>query len=379
MNTTKGSWQSSIIAILIGIIAALLFIVFIKNEIPVSDNLENTNASKQNEIFSYQSFNTAVAKSAPAVVNIYTRNVVLRNSHPLFQDPIARQFFGLTETPSEKVQTGLGSGVIMNSEGFILTNHHVVKGADQILVQLSDKREAQAQVIGIDSETDLAVLKITLDNLPYIQGINAHAKVGDIVLAIGNPLGIGQTVTQGIVSATGRSNLGLSTYENFIQTDASINKGNSGGALVDTQGHLIGINSVIFSQSGGSDGIGFAIPAPLAQEVLNSIIENGKVVRGWLGANFQKLTPELANYLQTQENYGVVIVRVLKNGPAHSAGIIPGDLVLKIDGKDILDEQDALSSIAEVTPGKVSNLLVHRKGVNLNIKVTLGERPTQNE
>lgn len=358
-----------------GVLAALLLILLLKDTLLQKPEL--TIRTEQSENLNNVSFSHAVKNSAPAVINIYTRSTVLRHSHPLFDNPLARQFFGLDEMPEEKVLNGLGSGVIMNPDGYILTNQHVIAGADEILVELYDKRESRAQVIGIDPDTDLAVLKINLQNLPYMQAINTDIHVGDIALAIGNPLGIGQTVTMGIVSATGRNNLGLSTYENFIQTDAAINKGNSGGALVDSQGKLIGINSVIFSKSGGSDGIGFAIPAKLAQQVLNDIIKHGRVIRGWLGANFQKLSPELANYLNTQMNHGVVIIRILKNGPAHRAGVMPGDLITAIDGQVIYDEQDALAAIAKVKPGKESQLTIQRKGESLELSVSVGERPAR--
>lgn len=347
--------------------------------LPLTETQQNTQSDSdwQNNL-STRSFSNAVQSSAPAVVNIYTRKTVVRHSHPLFNDPIARQLFGLTEIPKEKVLSGLGSGVILKPEGFILTNNHVIQGADEILVELTDKRQSKAQVIGVDAETDLAVLKINLEKLPYIENINTTPVVGDIALAIGNPLGIGQTVTMGIISATGRSNLGLNTYENFIQTDAAINRGNSGGALVDSEGRLLGINSIIFSKSGGSDGISFAIPSPLALSVMNDIIENGRVIRGWLGASFQKLTPELANYLNVQVNHGVVILNVLKNGPAQLAQLLPGDLVVEIDGVKILDEQDALAAIAQVKPGNNSELRIIRKGQEITLSVSVGERPANN-
>lgn len=366
---------------LCGLLAALLLILLLKPS--VQQLTKTTEASTQQEIsntssqLTPHSFAKAVELSTPAVVNIYTRKTVIRHSHPLFNDPIARKFFGLSNIPQESVQSGLGSGVIMTAEGYILTNNHVIQGADEILVELKDKRQSRAQLIGSDPDTDLAVLKISLEKIPFMKNISNDIAVGDIALAIGNPLGIGQTVTMGIVSATGRSNLGLNTYENFIQTDAAINRGNSGGALIDTQGKLIGINSIIFSKTGGSDGIGLAIPAALAQQVLDSIIKNGRVIRGWLGANFQKLSPELANYLKTQENNGVVIVSILKNSPAEQAGIMIGDLILSIDGELIINEQDALAAIAKVNPGNFSSLNIIRQGKSINIKVKVGERPTR--
>jgi serine protease DegS len=384
VNHATSTLKRSFWPILSGLLAAVLVIILLGRNFDESDRSSNklsqentqSTASWQKKLHP-QSFSQAVERSAPAVTNIYTRKTVVRHSHPLFNDPLARKFFGLKQIPKEEVQRGLGSGVIMKPEGYILTNHHVIQGADEILVELKDKRRSKAQLIGVDEETDLAVLKINLEHLPYMEESNEAVAVGDIALAIGNPLGIGQTVTMGIVSATGRSNLGLNTYENFIQTDASINKGNSGGALVDSQGKLIGINSVIFSKSGGSDGIGFAIPAALAQEVMENIIKNGRVIRGWLGATFQKLSPELANYLGTQLNHGVVIIRILKEGPAHRAGVMPGDLITKIDGAKIVSEQDALAAIAKVKPGQSSELSIIRKGKEMTLKATVGERPKQ--
>ncbi len=357
--------------ILCGLLASVLLILFLNRQLGDS----KTNDISSAETLNAGSFKNAVARSAPAVVNIYTRQTVLHLSHPLMKNPKAQALFGTQNRTQESIQSGLGSGVIMNKEGYILTNYHVVKDADEILVELSNKRSTRAKVIGADIETDLAVLKISLENIPYIEELANDVSVGDIALAIGNPLGIGQTVTMGIVSATGRSNLGLSTYESFIQTDASINRGNSGGALIDSQGRLMGINSVIFSKSGGSDGIGLAIPAPLAKQVLDSIIEHGRVIRGWLGADFQKLNIELANYLQTEENHGVVIVNLLKNGPAQNGGIEVGDLIIEIDGRKIVQENDALAAIAEVKPGEQSTLKIIRNRKPITLSVNVGERP----
>jgi serine protease DegS len=369
MNMRQYSFSHYFWPICSGLLAAALLIVLLKN---------TTQAPVQTVVtpsLSPVSFANAVNKAAPAVVNIYTSKTVVHQSHPLFNDPIARRFFGLQSTPSERIQIGLGSGVIMNSSGYILTNHHVIQGAEEILVELNDKRQSRAQIIGIDPETDLAVLKINMEKVPFISGVSVNNQVGDIALAIGNPLGIGQTVTMGIISATGRSNLGFNTYENFIQTDAAINRGNSGGALIDSEGNLIGINSVIFSKSGGSDGISFAIPAQLATQVLQSIINDGRVIRGWLGATFQKLTPELANYLDTQQNLGVVITRVLANSPASLANIMVGDLIIAIDGAKIENESDALSAIAAVKPGEKTRLKIIRKSELIEIEAVVAERP----
>lgn len=363
--------------ILCGVLSALLLILLLKPSLQSFTKANEPTPTNSQLPLTPHSFAYAVEMSAPAVVNIYTRKTIIRHSHPLFNDPIARNFFGLSNIPKESVQTGLGSGVIMTDEGYILTNNHVIQGADEILIELKDKRQTRAQVIGSDPDTDLAVLKISLEKIPFMKNISSDIAVGDIALAIGNPLGIGQTVTMGIVSATGRSNLGLNTYENFIQTDAAINRGNSGGALIDTHGNLIGINSIIFSKTGGSDGIGLAIPAALAQQVLESIVQHGRVIRGWLGANFQKLSPELANYLKTQENNGVVIVSILKDSPADKAGIMIGDLILSIDGQLIINEQDALAAIAKVKPETFSSLNIIRQGKNIDLNVKVGERPAR--
>jgi len=356
-----------------GILGALLIIVIL----PSIVNTQNYNASNKVQIDEPYSYANAVAISAPAVVNIFTRQTIVQyNNSPFYPSKNSATRPLQTFPQAQKYTTsGLGSGVIMNREGFILTNYHVIKDADEILVQLQDKRRSRAEIIGLDPETDLAVLKITLEDLPTIKEISNNATVGDIAMAIGNPLGIGQTVTMGIISATGRSNLGLNTYENFIQTDAAINRGNSGGALIDAKGRLIGINSVIFSKSGGSDGIGLTIPASLALQVLEDIIENGRVIRGWLGADFQKLTVELANYLNTDKNHGVVIVKVLNNGPAFQGNLQVGDLVLKINDTTIIQENDALAAIAKIKPGENARLTIIRQKQKMTLDIKVGERP----
>jgi len=325
------------------------------------------------------SYADAVQRAAPAVVKISTAKVVTINPPPFFSDPAFRQFFGGGEDlirPRKRVETGLGSGVIVSNKGYLLTNNHVIKGADKIQVALRDGRIAAAKIIGTDADTDLAVLKIELDRLPVITLADSNALlVGDVTLAIGNPYGVGQTVTMGIVSATGRNKLGINTFENFIQTDAAINPGNSGGALVDASGNLIGINTAIFSRSGGSQGIGFAIPSNLARDVLAEILEFGRPRRGWLGVEAHAVTPSIARAIEMKKAEGVIIAGVVRNGPAHKAGIQPGDVVLAINGKKITDARDALTAISRHKPGNKIQLEIFRAGKTLTVTATVIERP----
>ena len=326
------------------------------------------------------SYADAVTMAAPAVVNINTSKVVTIAPHPFFNDSVFRQFFGRNLDqlikPKKQLQNSLGSGVIMSISGLVLTNHHVISGADAIQVSLKDGRTAVAKVVGSDPETDVAVLKISMENLPAITlGQSDILRVGDIVLAIGNPFGVGQTVTMGIVSATGRNKLGINTFENFIQTDAAINPGNSGGALIDSQGRLIGINTAIFSKSGGSQGIGFAIPIKLAQKVLEEIVEYGRPRRGWLGIEGDPVTPALAKDLGMKDTQGIVVVGVLRNGPAHKAGIEPGDVILEINGVLINDSHTALVTISDQKPGTKFEIVLHRNGKKIKVGVIAVERP----
>jgi len=324
------------------------------------------------------SYATAVERAAPAVVNINTAKVVTIQPNPLLKDPIFQQFFGRAQgSPRQRVERSLGSGVIFSDQGYILTNHHVIGGADAIQVFLRDGRSATAKVIGGDPETDLAVLKIDLKNLPAITlGKSERVRVGDVVLAIGNPFGVGQTVTMGIVSATGRSALGINTFENFIQTDAAINPGNSGGALVDAHGNLIGINTVIFSQTGSSVGIGFAIPTSLAKGVMEQIIQHGRPLRGWLGIEAQALTPELLDAFGLKKGTeGLVVTTLYRNGPAHKAGVEPGDVLVAIDGKKASDAREVLLAISNHKPGERIKMELMREGKPLTIEAIAGERP----
>lgn len=322
------------------------------------------------------SYNGAASKAVPSVVHIFTGKEVRQSRHPLMDDPLFRRFFGDTPNLPSQRQSGLGSGVIVSPDGYILTNNHVIEAADDIEVSLNDGRRFKAKGVGGDPETDLAVLRIEGESLPVVNfGKSESLKVGDVVLAIGNPFGVGQTVTMGIVSALGRTQLGINTYENFIQTDAAINPGNSGGALVDASGTLVGINTAIFSQSGGSLGIGFAIPVSLAQNVMEQIIQSGQVTRGWIGVGPQEITPELAESFKLQGTHGVIIASVLRGGPADKAGIKPGDVMLSIDGEDITDVQSMLNIIAGLPPGRLVPVKLRRDKQDLDIQVAIGKRP----
>ncbi|WP_101103193.1 trypsin-like peptidase domain-containing protein [Macromonas bipunctata] len=317
-------------------------------------------------------YSQAARLASPAVVSISTSKAPLRNPH--YADPWFRFFFG--DQANNQPQSGLGSGVIVSPEGYILTNNHVVEGADEIAIQLSDGRKALAQVIGTDPDTDLAVLRIGLADLPVITlGNSDQLQVGDVVLAIGNPFGVGQTVTSGIVSALGRTQLGINTFENFIQTDAAINPGNSGGALVDVQGRLMGINTAIYSRSGGSMGIGFAIPTSIARNVLSAIVRDGKVTRGWIGVEPQELTPEMAlNFGIAPDAQGVVITGVLQDGPAAQAGIRPGDVIATVQDKAVTSVPALLQAVAALTPDTAVMVEIWRGQERLKLPITPGRR-----
>ena len=320
------------------------------------------------------SYADAVAVAAPAVVNVYTTKEVQRRGQSV--DPLYRYFFGDPRGGPERVAS-LGSGVVATADGYILTNNHVVQAADEIAVALSDGRQFDARLVGADPESDLALLKVEAKGLPVITFGRADAlKVGDIVLAIGNPFDVGQTVTMGIVSALGRSNLGINTYENFIQTDAAINQGNSGGALVDTQGNLVGINSAIFSRTGGSIGIGFAIPSTLVRQVMDELIRSGRVTRGYFGVEPEDVTPESADLLKLARPDGVVLKGVQRASPAGRAGLEPGDVIVTINGQKVTNSQGMLNQIAQLPPGSSATVRVVRAGKDLEIPVQVGERPT---
>ena len=321
----------------------------------------------------------AAKKAMPAVVNIYTSTLVKAPSNPFLDDPRFRFFFGEPEDDEPQNSSSLGSGVIVSPDGYILTNHHVVEAADQIEVALADGRKAKAHVIGSDPETDVAVIKIELPgNVPAITfGHPDQAQVGDLVLAIGNPFGFGQTVTMGIISALKRDHLGLNTFENFIQTDAAINQGNSGGALVDTNGSLIGINSAIYSPNGGSLGIGFAIPANTAKSTMEQIIKHGSVTRGWIGAAVQELTPELADSFKLGDTKGVLITDIIRSSPAEKAGVRRGDILIAIDGQPVESWSGMLETVAGLPPGKIVQIRLMRDGTAISLQLKIGKRPKQ--
>jgi serine protease DegQ len=327
------------------------------------------------------SYADAAQKAMPAVVNVFSGKAGATPPNPHAKDPLFRYFFGNPKNqqqgqqPEDETATNLGSGVIVSPEGYILTNEHVVDGADEIEVALADGRRTNAKVIGVDPETDLAVLKITMTSLPSITlGRMDQVRVGDIVLAIGNPFGVGQTVTMGIISALGRNHLGINTFENFIQTDAPINPGNSGGALVDVNGNLLGINTAIYSRSGGSLGIGFAIPVSTARSVLESIITTGSVTRGWIGVEPQDITPAIAQSFGLEQR-GTIVAGVLQGGPADKAGIKPGDVLLDVNGEDITDTTRLLNVIAQIKPGTQAKVTLMRKKKEMDVVVTIGKRP----
>ncbi len=320
------------------------------------------------------SYREAAQRAMPAVVNILTTKAS-GPANPLLKDPFFRRFFG-DRLPEDEQQSSLGSGVIVSPEGYILTNNHVVEAADEIEVVLADGRKAKARIVGTDPETDLAVIRIDMKNLPVIVlGQAEQARVGDVVLAIGNPFGVGQTVTLGIISALGRNNLHINHFENFIQTDAAINFGNSGGALIDANGNLLGINSAIYSQTGGSVGIGFAIPVTTAKQVMESIIKSGHVVRGWIGIESQDITPELAETFGLGQQRGAIIAGVVRNGPADKAGIKPGDILLSVDGKAVNDTTEMVNLIAQLAPASKAKMTLLRKNKQAVVDVTVGKRP----
>ncbi len=318
-------------------------------------------------------FRSAAQQAAPAVVSIVASK--LNPRRPQAEDPWFRFFFG-DRNPQDQPQRGLGSGVIVSPEGYLITNNHVIDGADDIEVLLADGRQAQAKLVGTDPESDVAVLKIAIDKLPAIRFGNLEdLQVGDAVLAIGNPFGVGQTVTAGIVSALGRNQLGINTFENFIQTDAAINPGNSGGALVDAAGNLVGINTAIFSKSGGSLGIGFAIPVSTARGVMESLIRDGSVTRGWIGVEPRDLSVDMAESLRLPVKSGVLITGVLQNGPAGNGGMKPGDVVVKIGEQNIANTAQLLNVVAALKPGSAATVAVQRGDRAVELKLLVAQRP----
>ncbi len=373
--------QAVILGLAIAFVVLYLWPQIANHDVPTVEIRQTAPETSKRPAGGPYSYAQAVDRASPTVVNINTAKVVTVRPHPFFDDPVFRQFFGNPDnliTPRKRVETSLGSGVIMSEQGYILTNHHVIRGADAIQVSLQDGRMAQAKVVGSDPETDVAVLRIDLRKLPVITlGHSDNLRVGDVVLAIGNPFGVGQTVTMGIVSATGRNKLGINTFENFIQTDAAINPGNSGGALIDAEGNLVGINTAIFSRSGGNQGIGFAIPTSLAKNVMEEILEHGRPLRGWLGVEAQVITPQIARALDLKNTTGVIVVGVVRGGPAHMAGLQPGDVLVAIDGKKIREAREALLTISGHKPGSRVKMEVLREGKSLMLEATAIERPAQ--
>lgn len=352
-------------SILMGLVIASLALHFVPN------------STLQNQ--PVKSYAAAVDRAAPSVVNIYTSKTVRQQVHPLLNDPFFRRFFDRAPMPKSRIQNSLGSGVVIAEPGLILTNNHVIEGADEILVALHDGRTTNARVIGKDSETDLALLRIELDDVPVITFSRQRAlRVGDITLAIGNPFGVGQTVTMGIVSATGRNQLGITTYEDFIQTDAAVNPGNSGGALVNADGALVGINTAIYSKSGGNQGIGFAIPLNHALRVVADLLQYGHVIRGWLGLETQELSSNLKQAFGLPETlHGQVVVGVVDSGPAYEAGLMKGDIVTHFNGKEATKGTETMRQIANLMPGDQIKLGVIRNGQYMEFVATLGQRLPQ--
>jgi len=328
------------------------------------------------EARSVASYAEAAKKALPSVVHIYTSKQVKAPRHPFADDPVFRYFFG-DRFGGPQRQSGLGSGVIVSADGYILTNNHVVENMDEIEVATNDDRRLRARIVGLDPETDLAVLQVKAEGaLPAITFAPTESlRVGDIVLAIGNPFGVGQTVTHGIVSALGRSQLGINTFENFIQTDAAINPGNSGGALTDSAGNLVGINTAIYSRTGGSLGIGFAIPVSIARTVMEQIIKTGSVTRGWIGVEAQEITPELAETFKLPASEGALIAGVMRGSPADRAGIRPGDVLVAVAGKPVKDPQGMLDLIAGLSPGTPTKFRLRREAKEIEVDVNIGKRP----
>ena len=400
---------------IVTVILAVIFVVStlrpsLLNSIPFSASINTTgvnNTPNDSTNLNPGSYHDAVKRSMPAVVNVFSSrnangateppqtestpkgkqkkgNKQKKQPQPNTQEEWFNFFFGdpNQQPPSDEPEFNTGSGVLVNKDGIILTNHHVINGADTIEVAFGDGRKTKAKIIGSDPDTDIAVLKVDLSNLPepVALGDVDTVKVGDVVLAIGNPFGVGQTVTSGIVSALGRDHLGINTFENFIQTDAAINPGNSGGALVDTHGKLIGINTAIFSKTGGSIGIGFAIPINLAKQVMESILSNGAVTRGWIGVEPRDISPEVIQAFKLPKNSkGVLISGVLKGGPAEKGGIKSGDVLKEINGKTIEDVRGLLNNVASLSPGSEAKLLIERGSESLTINVQIGKRPQQEQ
>lgn len=355
------STTTALIRLFTFVLAAIFILMLLRPELfvrsgPVVEIQQSQNGPSGSGPASYAD---AVALAAPAVVNIHTAKVVTERRIALLDDPVFRHFFGdrLRVVPRKRLETSLGSGVIVSRDGYVLTNNHVIDGADEIQISLHDGRSGEAKLIGSDADTDLALLKIEIRDLPAITfGHSSPLMVGDVALAIGNPFGVGQTVTMGIISATNRNRLGISNQENFIQTDAAINPGNSGGALIDAHGNLIGVNTAIFSKTGASHGIGFAIPVSTAQHVMKQLIEHGVVQRGWIGVEMQNLTPELAESFGVSTTHGAIVAGLYRNGPAARSGLTPGDIVTHVNGEAVQSGEEIANIALNTEPGSVLEL-----------------------
>lgn len=383
------NWTFFVKATAIGLIVAIGILILypdlISTQSPDQSSTANTNGAQQNSnvqnvtvVAPTLSFASAVRLAAPAVVNIYSTKIVSNRKHPLLDDGLLDRLFEnkANAPPRQRLESSLGSGVIISGEGYVLTNNHVIQGADEILVALEDGRNTKAKLVGSDPESDLAVLKITLKDLPTIVLADSdQSSVGDIVLAIGNPFSIGQTVTMGIVSATGRNHLGINTFENFIQTDAAINPGNSGGALINAKGQLVGINSALYSKSGGYQGIGYAIPSNFTEEILTQIITYGHVVRGWIGIQLKDMTPELAASLDLPAVQGALVSGIYRNSPAHLFGVKQGDIITRIGSQPVKNSSEVLKIITTTKPGDTLSMAVVRDSLELLIDVAISERP----
>jgi serine protease DegS len=365
--------------VLTGIVVAAAVLSLFPELRTLSDNLENLGDIGAEPLVTTPSdpvsYSQAVKRAAPSVVNIYTRTLPRQNNHPLLSHPL---FARLYKQQQQRGQDSLGSGVIMDAQGFIVTSYHVVGNVDKILVLLYDGRVVPASIVGTDPETDLAVLKIDSEKLQGITlGNPDQIQIGDVVLAIGNPFGMGQTVTQGIVSATRRNGLNLNTFENYIQTDADINPGNSGGALIDAYGNLLGINSAKINRN-DSEGIGFAIPVDEVQKVLSDIVQYGRVIRGWLGFEASQLTPTLSRHLNINTPRGLLITGIANGAPAESAGIMIGDIVVSINGIPVTNAQKSINQIAGIVPGQPIELQLQRGSKMVEVTATAGSRPLLN-
>lgn len=380
MNRLKQTLNFLSLPIALGVCIALAALLFFPEQLNIDKSTlkQWSSSARSSDWQGPVSYSSAVNKASLAVVNIYTRKETKRRRHPLYDDPLYRRFFNIADVPKQKrMLATLGSGVIVSEQGYILTNYHVIEGADEIVVALQDGREAHAQLLGENIERDLAVLKINLDNLqPIPIDLSQPPRVGDVVLAIGNPFGVGQTVTQGIVSATNRNRkLQISDYENFIQTDAEIHPGNSGGALIDARGNLLGINTAALSEAGFTGGIAFSIPIDIAMQTLTDIVQFGRVVRGWLGVEGKSISPRLAQEAGLQFSNGVIVTRTTAGGPAQIAGLRTGDVIVGIGGNTIKDPRDIVQFIQESRPGDTVTIEYIRGGKLATLNVVLEEKP----